>query len=82
MARIINGMSANTPEEKKAAVESAGGVYNENIQGDYIEGKQPKEKESQPKATNNQSRNYVENLEGDYIVNGKSVTTKKSGWFD
>jgi hypothetical protein len=37
MARYINGMPANTPEEKKAAIEATGGNYNENIQGDYIQ---------------------------------------------
>lgn len=44
MARYINGMPANTPEEKKAAIEATGGNYNENIQGDYIHTKQTTKK--------------------------------------
>jgi|GEM_PF-5711878 hypothetical protein len=35
--RRINGQPANTPEEKKAAVESAGGKFTSNHQGDFFQ---------------------------------------------
>jgi hypothetical protein len=38
MGIFINGMPANTPEEKRKAIESQGGKYNELIQGHYIQG--------------------------------------------
>jgi hypothetical protein len=37
MGIFINGMSANTPEEKRKAIESQGGKCNELIKGDYVQ---------------------------------------------
>jgi hypothetical protein len=37
MARIINGQPADTPEQKRKIL---GVKYSENIEGDYIEGKE------------------------------------------
>jgi hypothetical protein len=37
MGIFINGMPANTPEEKRKAMESQGGTYNQLIKGDYVQ---------------------------------------------
>lgn len=70
MARYINGRLINNSEDKRKAVEEAGGFFNELVEGSFLEGeiiegdcveganKPPK---SNPKK---EGRNYVEDLGG------------------
>ncbi len=37
MARIINGQYVTNSEEKKKAVEGAGGTFNSIVEGDYVQ---------------------------------------------
>lgn len=69
MARYINGKRVENSEDKRKAVEGAGGTYNEIIEGDYIEGKSVEELQSkQPKTKEGgKPRNYVENLGGERV---------------
>lgn len=74
MARYINGKRVETSADKKEAVESAGGNYFENIDGDYVQGDviegqtpiiaKPSDDQSSPK---DKPRNYVENLNGERV---------------
>ena len=56
--RIINGKVCKSSEDKRKAVEDFGGNFNENIEGDYIEGKTSKSK------SETSGKNYVEWLNG------------------
>lgn len=77
MARYINGRLATSSQDKKEAVESAGGNYNETIEGDYVQGDvidETVEQEEffaaqrrQKKKQKSQPKNYVENLGGEQI---------------
>ncbi|GIW59503.1 MAG: hypothetical protein KatS3mg087_0569 [Patescibacteria group bacterium] len=64
MARIINGQPADTPEQKRKIL---GVKYSENIEGDYIEGKERNERSPSNCQNNIKKRNYVENLGGEQI---------------
>jgi hypothetical protein len=77
MARIINGQKADTPEEKRKAVESAGGKYTQNLEGDLVEIKSNSSKEKKPneggyvdvEGDGNKTPgtgNYTENLGGEW----------------
>ena len=78
MAKYINGQRVETPEEKRAAVESFGGTYNENIEGNFVQGRA-----NNSAGSTDGEANYVENLGGQHIVvdeDGEvTETAKRSG---
>jgi hypothetical protein len=76
MARYINGKLVKSSADRKAAVESAGGVYNQKIDGNYVQGdkhksKPPRKVEQVPEdaqTINTNGGNYFEHIEGDVIL--------------
>jgi hypothetical protein len=67
MGIFINGMPANTPEEKRKAIESQGGTYNKSIKGGYVEVKGNKSSSFSNNFQDVNIGNYADTLSGDSV---------------